>query len=38
MAVFVRDSQNPTNLHHCKVSDSDFRDLSFGSGWVRLGE
>jgi len=38
MAVFVRDSQNSTILHHCKVTDSDVRDLSFGSGWVRLGE
>jgi hypothetical protein len=37
MAVFVRDSQNSTFLHHCKVTDSDVRDLSFGSGLVRLG-
>src|SRR5215212_8656195 len=35
--VFARDSQNSTILHHCKVTDSDVRDLSFGSGWVRLG-
>jgi hypothetical protein len=35
--VFARDSQNFTFLHHCKVTDSDVRDLSFGSGWVRLG-
>jgi hypothetical protein len=38
MAVFARDSQNSTFLHHCKVTDSDVRDLSFGSDWVRLGE
>jgi hypothetical protein len=38
MAVFARDSQNSTFLHHCKVTDSDVRDLSFGSGWVRPGE
>ena len=37
MAVFARDSQNSTILHHCKVTDSDVRDLSFGSGWVRSG-
>jgi hypothetical protein len=37
MAVFDRDSQNSTILHDCKVTDSDVRDLSFGSGWVRLG-
>ena len=38
MAVFARDSQNSTILHHCKVTDSGVRDLSFGSGWcVRAG-
>jgi hypothetical protein len=37
MAVFDRDSQNSTILHDCKVTDSDVRDLSFGSGWVRSG-
>jgi hypothetical protein len=36
--VFARDSQISTFLHHCKVTDSDVRDLSFGSGWVRPGE
>jgi hypothetical protein len=34
MAVFARDSQISTFLHHCKVTDSDVRDLSF---WVGLG-
>jgi hypothetical protein len=38
MAVFARDSQNSTLLHHCKVTDSGVRDLSFGSGWVCPGE
>jgi hypothetical protein len=38
MAVFARDSQNSTILHHCKVTDSGARDLSFGLGWVRPGE
>jgi hypothetical protein len=38
MAVFARDSQNSTILHHCKVTDSGVRDLSFGSGWVCPGE
>jgi hypothetical protein len=33
MAVFVRDGQNSTFLHDCKVTDSGVRDLSFGSGW-----
>jgi hypothetical protein len=37
-AVFGRDSQNSTFLHHSKVTDSDVRDLSFGSGWVCPGE
>jgi hypothetical protein len=36
--VFARDSQNSTILHHCKVTDSGVRDLSFGSGWVCPGE
>jgi hypothetical protein len=38
IAVFARDSQNSTILHHCKVTDSGVRDLSFGSDWVRPGE
>lgn len=38
MAVFARDGQNSTILHDCKLTDSDIRDLSFGSGWVRPGE
>jgi hypothetical protein len=33
-AVFARDSQNSTFLHHCKVSDSDIRDLFL---WIGLG-
>jgi hypothetical protein len=33
-AVFARDSQNSTILHHCKLSDSDIRDLFL---WIGLG-
>src|SRR6476469_10377474 len=33
------DDHNSTIGHHCKLTDSDYRDpLTFGSGWARLNE
>jgi hypothetical protein len=33
------DDHNSRIRHHCKLTDSDYRDpLTFGSGWARLNE
>ena len=33
------DDHNSIIGHHCKLTDSDYRDpLTFGSGWARLNE